>query len=396
MKSFTYLIIGGGMTADAAVKGIREKDKKGEIGLITAEGDAPYERPPLSKGLWTEDKDVEDIDCDTAQKGVTIIKDTRAVSLDTTKQEVQDDAGRTYRYNVLLLATGGQPVTLPFDGDRVIYFRSRADYRRLREWTKQGEHFAVIGGSFIGAEIAAALATNRNKATMIFPEATPLAGLLPPTLAQSLSRYYEEQGVTLVPARKPAAMESDGDVLAIELDNGHRFTVDGAVVGIGIEPDTALAETAGLEIDDGIKVDEHLRTSAPQVYAAGDVANFWNPALNTRLRVEHEDNALTMGKMAGRNMAGDTQVYHHLPYFYGDLFDVGYEAVGETDSSLEIVTDVNEVKDKGCIFYLREQRVRGIVFWNLFDHIPDGRELIASSGPHTKEDLKAWNDQRLD
>lgn len=211
MKTYTYMIIGGGMTADAAVKGIREKDEEGSIGLITAEDHAPYARPPLSKDLWTEEVDVEEIDCETEQKGLTIIPDTRAVSLDTAKQEVQDDAGTTYRYETLLLATGGRPVTLPFGGDHVIYYRSRADYRRLREWTKRGDGFAVIGGSFIAAELAAALVTNDKAATMIFPESTPLAGLLPPQLGEALSRYYKEKGVTLVPGQKPVDVASDGD-----------------------------------------------------------------------------------------------------------------------------------------------------------------------------------------
>jgi 3-phenylpropionate/trans-cinnamate dioxygenase ferredoxin reductase component len=300
-----------------------------------------------------------------------------------------------YRYEHLLLATGGAPRRLPFGHDQVVYYRTCEDYRRLRRLAEEGEHFAVVGGGFIGAEIAAALKINDKHVTMVFPEAALCGRLLPMAFARLLNRYYEDRGVTLVTGCKPSGIDVEKGVLGVHLENGHMFSVDGIVAGIGIEPDTELAKGPGLDIDNGIVVDEQLRTKHPHVFAAGDVANFANPLLDKRLRVEHENNALTMGKIAGRNMAGEDQPYHHLPHFYSDLFDLGYEAIGETDPSLETVTDLHEPEQKGCIFYMRNNRVRGIVFWNLFGKVDAGRELIAAPGPHDGEGLRAWEKERL-
>jgi NADPH-dependent 2,4-dienoyl-CoA reductase/sulfur reductase-like enzyme len=383
------------MTADAAVKGIREIDKDGPIGIISAETAPPYERPPLSKDLWTNKKTIDDIWCATEQRGAEILRATRALSVEPGKQEVTDDQGELYRYELLLLATGGRPRRLAFGNSHVIYYRTRTDYQRLRKLSEDAEHIAVLGGGFIGTEIAAALKINDKHVTMVFPEAGVCGLILPAHFAAALNRYYEEKGVTIVAGRKPSGFDVDNGVLGIQLENGHMFSVDGIVAGIGMEPNTELAEDAGLNVDNGIVVDERLRTKHPNIFAAGDVANFYNPLLEERLRVEHEDNALTMGETAGRNMAGEEQTYQHLPYFYSDLFDVGYEAVGETDPSAETITDLKDPADKGCIFYMQDKRVRGVIFWNVFDKVDAGRELIAAPGPHDKDGLRAWEKERL-
>lgn len=390
MKAYKYLIIGGGMTADAAVTGIRQRDESGTVGILSAESDPPYARPPLSKGLWTGDKILEDLWCATERKGAEIIRSRRAVGLDRGQREVTDDQKDVYRYEQLLIATGGTPRRLPFGEGSVIYYRTSEDYRRLRKLVKTGEHFAVFGGGFIGAELAAALTLKEKHVTMVFPEAAIGALLLPITFASMLNTYYEDRGVTLVTGRKPSTVDTAKGVLGVHLENGHVFSVDGIVAGIGIEPNTRLAEAAGLDVNNGIRVDPHLRTNDSRIFAAGDVANFFNPILDRRMRVEHEDNALSMGEMAGRNMAGAEEVYHHLPYFYSDLFDVGYEAVGETDPSLNTLTDLKDPGEKGCIFYRKQDRVRGVVFWNVFGKVDAGRELIAAPGPHTPDGLRSW------
>jgi NADPH-dependent 2,4-dienoyl-CoA reductase/sulfur reductase-like enzyme len=160
------------------------------------------------------------------------------------------------------------------------------------------------------------------------------------------------------------------------------------VAGIGIKPNVRLLEQAGLAVDKGILVDELLRTDNPDIFAAGDVANFYNPILDTRMRAEHEDNALTMGKCAGRNMAGDPLPYHHLPYFYSDLFDLGYEAVGKTDSRLETIQAWIEPYKKGVIYYVEKSRVKGVVLWNVWDRVDAARAIIAESGPFMSAGLK--------
>ena len=169
--------------------------------------------------------------------------------------------------------------------------------------------------------------------------------------------------------------------------SGQEITADGVVAGLGILPNTELAAQAGLVLENGIVVDEFLRTSNPDIYAAGDVANFYSPLLEKRTRVEHEDNANTMGEMAGRNMAGESAAYHHQPFFYSDLFDLGYEAVGDLDSSLDIVEDWQEPYRKGVVYYLRSGRVRGVLLWNTWGQVSAATELIADKTLHTRDTL---------
>ena len=159
------------------------------------------------------------------------------------------------------------------------------------------------------------------------------------------------------------------------------------VAGIGVEPNVELAQTAGLDVENGIRVDASLRTSQEDIYAAGDVASFHNPALDKWLRVEHEDNANTMGGLAGRAMAGEVVSYDHLPSFYSDLFELGYEAVGEVDSRLEAVADWKQPYREGVVYYLREGRVRGVLLWNVWDQVDAARRLIAEPGPFKATDL---------
>lgn len=176
----------------------------------------------------------------------------------------------------------------------------------------------------------------------------------------------------------------------VDIRTNHQevLEVDGVVAGIGVEPNVELARAAGIRLDHGIRVDPALRTTGPDIYAAGDVATFFNPSLNAWLRVEHEDNARTMGGFAGVSMAGRSVAYNHLPFFYSDLFDLGYEAVGEIDSRLDIFADWKIPLRQGVIYYLKERRVRGVLFWNIFGQVDAARTLIAASGPFGPANLK--------
>ncbi|MBN1362991.1 MAG: FAD-dependent oxidoreductase [Sedimentisphaerales bacterium] len=387
MAHYNYLIIGGGMTADAAVQGIRQVDSTGTIGIISADRDAPYDRPPLSKGLW-KGKPLDGIWRKTKDHNVKLHLGCRAGKFDAKGKQVTDEKGNTYTFDKLLLATGGTPRRLPFGEGHIIYYRTAEDYRHLRALAQKGKRFAVIGGGFIGSEIAAALAMNDVQVVMIFPESGIGALPYPRELSDFLTGYYRDQGVEVLPGESVEGLERQGDQSVLTTSNQRRIVVDGVVAGIGIEPNMELARQAGLKVDNGIVVDEFLRGSTADVYAAGDVANFHNPALDRRLRVEHEDNANTMGKQAGRNMAGKDEPYHHLPYFYSDLFDLGYEAVGLLDSRLETFSDWNKPFRKGAVYYLRDGRVRGVLLWNVWDQVPAARELIAERGPFSRDDLK--------
>ncbi len=387
MPTYKYLIIGGGMTADAAVQGIREVDVNGTIGAISMEKDPPYDRPPLTKGLW-KDKSLDSIWRNAAKQNATLHLGRTVKSLDVKKKEATDDQGTVYSFEKLLLATGGEPRLLPFESDKIIYYRTVGDYRRLRALTEKGKRFIVIGGGFIGSEIAASLAMNGKKVSLLFPGPSIGNRIYPRSLSQFLNSYYQEKGVTVAPGETAVALEERNSELVIKTKGGKQFTADGVVAGLGIEPSTDLAAKAGLKVENGIIVDAFLQTSVPDVFAAGDVASFHNPALDQRLRVEHEDNANTMGKMAGRNMAGKREPYDHLPFFYSDLFDLGYEAVGELDSKLEIVVDWKTENREGVIYYLREGRVRGVLLWNTWGQVDNARELISSKRVYGASDLK--------
>jgi NADPH-dependent 2,4-dienoyl-CoA reductase/sulfur reductase-like enzyme len=387
MPNYNYLIIGGGMTADSAVNGIREIDPEGSIGILTSEPDPPYDRPPLTKALW-KGQALDTIWRKTASKKVHLLPGRTATAIDLQNKSVTDDQNTVYTYGKLLLATGGSPRRLPFGGNAIIYYRTLADYRRLRELTQQGRRFAVIGGGFIGSELAAALTMNDRQAVMLFPGSAICDRVFPPELANFVNEYYRKKGVEILPGETAAGLTKRGDQLVLTTKSNKELVVDGVVAGLGITPNTDLAHRIGAEVDNGIVVDEFLRTTKADVYAAGDVARFYSPALETPLRVEHEDNANTMGKQAGRNMAGSAEPYHHLPFFYSDLFDLGYEAVGEVDSRLKTTADWKEPFREGVIYYQREGRVRGVLLWNVFGQVDAARRLIAQKRPIRGEELK--------
>jgi NADPH-dependent 2,4-dienoyl-CoA reductase/sulfur reductase-like enzyme len=381
-KTYRYLIVGGGMTADAAVHGIRARDPNGNIAVLCGEKHPPYNRPPLSKKLWAG-KPLDAIWRKTEQTGVDLFLGARAVSGDVARKTIADDRGEVYGYEKLLLATGGAPRRLPSADDGVIYFRTLDDYQRLRALADRKGEFVVIGGGFIGSEIAAALAMNGCHLSMVFPESGIGARIYPPKLSDFLNTYFRHKGVAVLNGETIHAVKKSGARFAVETGSGKTLAADAVVAGIGIEPDVGLAKTLGLKIDNGIVVDEQLRAAAPDVFAAGDVANFYSAALGVRRRVEHEDNANTMGALAGRNMAGASEKYEYLPYFYSDLFDLGYEAVGEFGAGMDIVEDWIEPFRKGVVYYLKGGRVRGVLLWNTWGQLDAARGLIAATETFT-------------
>jgi len=309
-------------------------------------------------------------------------------SIDPVRKEVRDDQGTDYQYEKLLLATGGTPRKLPFGAGNIIYYRSLDDYQYLRELSNQREHFGVIGGSFIGSEIAAALAMNGKKVSLFFPDEGISSRIFPTDISQYLVGFFRQKGVEVFPGVFVNDLQKGDGSFQIIMDDGKKVQVDGVVAGVGINPNVELANSIGLKVDNGIIVDELLRTSLPDIFAAGDVAQFNNRTLGKRMRIEHEDNANMMGKQAGRNMTGANEPYIHMSYFYSDLFELGYEAVGELDSRLETYVDWMDEYKKGVIYYLAEGRVRGVLLWNVWDSVPKARQLIAEPGPFTPENLK--------
>jgi NADPH-dependent 2,4-dienoyl-CoA reductase/sulfur reductase-like enzyme len=384
MADFKYVLVGGGMTAHAAAQAIRSADADGSIAILGDEPARPYARPPLSKALWTGQEEgsiwLPEVE------GVSLRTGARVVSIDRGARRVALEGGETVGYERLLLATGATPRRLPFGGDGVVYYRTVADYRRVQA-LPVGKHVAVVGGGFIGSEMAASLATAGYRVTLLFPEDGIGARLFPHDLALHLNDYYREREVDVRPGERLTGLSAQGD--GVSLRTGRtEIRADLVVAGLGVVPTDELAAKAGLAVDDGILVDETLRTSDPAIFAAGDVARFQSPQLGRRIRVEHEDNANRMGRAAGLAMAGEGAGYRHLPFFYSDLFDLGYEAVGALDPRLEVVADWKEQFRKGIVYYLADGRVRGVLAWGAFGKMDAARDLIADPGPRDREAVR--------
>jgi NADPH-dependent 2,4-dienoyl-CoA reductase/sulfur reductase-like enzyme len=377
MEKTRYLIVGGGMTGDAAVKGIREHDADGEIVLVGAEEHAPYARPPLTKKLWAGSDEAK-IWRGTEEAGSVLRLGRRIVSLDLDRHRATDDHGDSYHWEKLLLATGGRPRTIP-GAEGVIYFRTLDDYRAVRGRVHEGSSAVVIGGGFIGSELAAALAASGCRVTMVFPERGIASRVLPAELSAYVTDQYREHGVEVLTEETVAAAGATW----VKTGDGRMIGADIVVAGRGSEPESDLARAAGLEVDNGIVVDVFGRASGHEdVFAAGDVASFPIEALGRRFRVEHEDHAKSHGRAAGANMAGANVPYLHLPFFYSDMFDLGYEAVGEVDARLDTIESWEEPNRKGIVAYVdEERRPRGFLYWNVWDHVDAGRELIAAGEP---------------
>jgi NADPH-dependent 2,4-dienoyl-CoA reductase/sulfur reductase-like enzyme len=373
-----YLIVGGGMTADAAVRGIREHDADGSIVLVSAEPDPPYKRPPLTKGLWTGSDEAK-IWKHTEETGAELVLGRRIAAVDLDARRATDDQGAEYSYEKLLFATGGAPRRFGGADDQVVYYRTFADYRTLRPVADRGGHVIVVGSGFIGSELAASLTTAGARVTMIFPDAGIAPKVLPDGLARFVAGYYREKGVELLSEETVKAV----DGLTVRTGSGQTLDADAVVGGLGIVPNVSLAEAAGLPVDNGIVVDEYGRVDGrDDVFAAGDVANYPNLVLGNSGRTEHEDHANTHGRFVGENMAGASKPYDYLPFFYSDLFDLGYEAVGDVDARLATVEHWDEPNRKGTIAYVDDdRRPRGILLWNVWDKVDAARELIKAGKP---------------
>lgn len=389
MKKYKYIIIGGGMTADSALKGIREIDSSCEIAIFSNENVRPYNRPPLTKDLW-KGKELDKIFRGSENLKADLLLGINISAVDPANKTVGDDKGNNYKYEKLLFATGGEPIRLPFGEDNILYYRKLRDYETLRANTNSKKNFVVIGGGFIGTEIAAGLSMNGLNVTIVFPEKVIGEKVYSKDLANHITDYYRDKGVNIENEQSVTSFEKKNGSFILTTRSGKKINADYVVAGIGIRPSVSLAQSAGIETDNGIIVDEYLMTNVKDIYAAGDVANFYNPALDKRIRIEHADNANKMGKAAGLSMAGRGEPYHYLPFFYSDMFEMGYEAIGELNSAYQVYADWQTQFKKGVIYYLFRGRVRGVLLWDVWGKINEARELIASKIEiKNPEDLKS-------
>ena len=390
---YDYLIVGGGMVADNAAKAIQEIDPNGSIGVISSDPDEPVTRPALTKKLWTDpDFEFEQVWLKTVeQTGAQLITGQAVTAVDPDDHRVRVGE-RSVGYRKLLLATGGEPTRLELpEDDRIIYFRSVDDYRRLRDLAGKDDNgkprrIAVVGGGYIGTELAAGLTRNDTEVIMIFPQPLVYGEQFPEDLAEHLTKLYREHGVELRARTKITGGTAEPSRIRLVTDSGDEIDADAVVVGLGITPRTELAEKAGLAVEDGVIVDEYLTTSDPDILAAGDIASYPDPILG-RQRVEHVDNANAMGVQAGRNLAGAHEPYDHTPYFYSELFGNRYEAVGTLDASANLVqhwadddTGGENGQRRGVVYYLDDHGgVAGVLLWNVNEQTDRAREVIKKS-----------------
>ncbi|ATG51999.1 FAD-dependent oxidoreductase [Brachybacterium vulturis] len=382
MTSYDYLIVGGGQVADDAARALREHDANGTIGIVSTDEDAPYTRPALSKKLWTDPDFSEDsVPLGTAaQTGAELRVRTRVTAIDREAKEVELESGERLGYGRLLLATGSEPRRLEGPEDeRIIHFRSFADYRTLRHLMTEGARAVVVGGGYIGAEIAAALSVNGAHVTLVFPEDVLGASRFPPSIAERHQKLFTDHGVELRPGRRAERLTilDDADV-GVTLDDGTALGGDIVVVGLGADPRLQLARDAGLDVADGVVVDETLRTSDPSIWAAGDIIEYPDVVLG-RTRIEHVDHARESGAAAGRSMAGAEAPYDHTPYFYSMVYGVRWEAVGTLDPTLETL-EVPLDTERSVVYYLDDQgRPVGVLLWQIEGARDAARTVIAEA-----------------
>jgi 3-phenylpropionate/trans-cinnamate dioxygenase ferredoxin reductase component len=331
-----FVIVGGGLAGAKAAETLREEGFDGRVVLVGDESEPPYERPPLSKGylLGTDERDAAFVHPESwyAENDIELRLGTKVSAVHREEHEVELDGGERIGYAKLLLATGSRPRRLDVPGadlDDVRYLRELPNADHLRDVLDEGHRVAVVGGGWIGLEVAAAARTHGAEVTLVEMAELPLQHVLGDEVAAVFADLHREHGVNLLLGTGVREVVRDGDrVVALVTSDGQEVMADTVVVGIGITPRIELAEAAGLTIEDGVAVDAALRTSDPDVFAAGDVASVDHPRLEERIRVEHWANALHAGPAAARSMLGREVSYDRLPYFFTDQYDLGMEYIG--------------------------------------------------------------------
>jgi 3-phenylpropionate/trans-cinnamate dioxygenase ferredoxin reductase subunit len=342
----SIVIIGGGLGGAKAAEALREKDYHGSITLIGNEADAPYERPPLSKAYLAGQAPFEDALVHPlpwyGEHDVDLRLSTTATAFDKDGHTVSLSDGTTLTYDKLLLATGAIPRVLNVPGanaDNVLYLRRHSDADAIRATFGAGRRLVIIGAGWIGLEVAAAARGENTAVAIVEMAELPLLGVLGPEIAQTFADLHADHGVRLCLGAELAEITvDDGRASGVRLADGTLIPADAVVVGVGVTPDVALAEAAGLRTDNGVLVDASLCTSDPDVYAVGDIANHAHPTLGTRVRVEHWATALNQPATAVAAMLGSSGadgVYSELPYFFSDQYDLGMEYIGYTAKDVE-------------------------------------------------------------
>jgi 3-phenylpropionate/trans-cinnamate dioxygenase ferredoxin reductase component len=374
----SVVVIGAGLTAAKAVETLRENGFEGSITLVGREPHPPYERPPLTKAFLTGADPLEkafphDSDWYDAHD-VRLLSGTTAVGIDREARTVALSSGETLSYDALLLATGASPRVPDLPGaDTAFYVRTIDDSERLKAALEKGGRVAIVGGGWIGLEVAAAARGYGREVTVIEQFDLPLGHILGTEIATYLRDLHAGHGVEVRTGVSVTAITPDG----VETSAG-TVPADIVVVAVGVAPETGLAADAGLEVDNGIVVDEHLRTADPRILAAGDVANAFNTVLGKRLRVEHWDNAIRLGRLAARVIAGEDASYDWQPYFYTDQFEFSMEYVGHAATDDEVVIRGSLEDNEFVAYWLDGSTVTAAMNVNIWDVNDRLREMVGT------------------
>ncbi len=386
MEEFEYIIIGGGLAGGNAAISIRENDSKGSILLITDENHIPYDRVPLSKNflygkmprevLYFKKQD------DYYSLKIKILSGKGVSVLDTTNKTVILEDKSQIHFRKLLLATGGHTRHLDIPGSNlknVFYLHTIEDSEALKYSMKSAKNAVVIGGGFIGCELASSF-TKKGIKTIIIEVGNKILGrVFDEDTALWVQNYFENKGVKILTNTMPKQfIENDGRVVAVEIQSGEKIEADFVAVGIGISPNVDLAKNAGLRTDNGIWCNEYLQTSMPDIYAAGDVANFYSPVFAKQLRLEHYDLAIKQGKVAGENMAGRHEPLTDLPYFFSFMFDIRIEVYGDMGKYDKVIVRGRPEEGHFVKLYLLDDVVNAIMLVNSREDVNSVKKLITS------------------
>lgn len=388
--SDTVVIVGGGLAAASTAKALREEGFDGPVVIVGSESHLPYDRPPLSKEVLQGKKEVDSAYLHDqawyAEQDIEVRTGTTVTAVDTSSRRLTLSDG-SLDYGTLVLATGSRPRVLDVPGGDLAglhYLRTIDDSVALQQAFGRGGDVVVIGAGWIGLETAAAAIGAGCRVTVLEPQPTPLFGVLGPELGSVFTALHEEHGVTFRFDDGVASFDGeDGHVTTVVTSDGARMTADTVVVGVGILPNTELAEAAGLAVDNGVVADASMRTSVDGVYAVGDVARWFNPTLGYPLRVEHWANALNTGPVAGRVIAGKDPHNDVLPYFFSDQYDLGLEYSGDVPrgTDAEIVYRGDVPGREFVAFWVSGGSVLAGLAVNVWDVIEDVKALVRASGP---------------
>jgi len=365
MDESRFVIVGGGMVAGYAAKEMAERGlKPGELTILSADTSLPYERPPLSKGFLLGKDTEESIRINPAEfyasHGIDVRLNCTVSRVDPKARRLTLRSGGEFRYDKLVLATGSRPRKLDVPGAtlrNLYYLRSMNDSKTIREAAESARRAVVIGGGFIGMEVAAVLAQKKIEVTMVVSEDRIWKRLFTPEMSSFFEGYYAACGVRIVKNAKVTGFGGTDAVRSVELGKDGEIECDLVVAGVGAAPSIEILGDSGLEISDGVVVNEYLEASEPGVYAAGDIASYYDVLFSKRRRIEHWDNAVSQGQFCARLLMGDRSPFRHVPYFFSDVFDLSYEYWGDTSAAETVITRGDVTSKSFSVWWLRGKRL---------------------------------------